>query len=269
MIKTIPLFQIGILILLMAFNAEAKQRLNADDIDVRIINDYGDTFREYPVSQKRHNYRAYLEAKKGSNYAIEVRNRSDYRIGLVIAVDGRNIISGKRSNLKQNERMYILEPYQRAVYQGWRTGKNRVNQFYFTDAGDSYSAAWGDYSAMGVIAVAAFREKYEPKPRYYDDRQENRHKSLSPRSQRRAPSASEEAGTGFGDEEWSPSRRVEFEPERKAFAKHFLKYEWRKTLCKRGIIECRRHSQQKRHNRFWDDENDSMGFAPYPPNRRW
>ena len=95
---------------------------------------------------------------RDSNYSVQIRNRSNERIGVVIAVDGRNVISGDRSNLSPNERMYVLGPYQQESYEGWRTGKNRVNRFYFTDEGDSYAGAWDDYSAMGVIAVAAFRE---------------------------------------------------------------------------------------------------------------
>ena len=106
----------------------------------------------------RDSYKAYLEAAKGLNYSGQIRNRSNERIGVVFAVDVRNVISGDRSNLSPNERMYVLGPYQQESYEGWRTGKNRVNRFYFTDEGDSYAGAWDDYSAMGVIAVAAFRE---------------------------------------------------------------------------------------------------------------
>jgi hypothetical protein len=51
---------------------------------------------------------------------------------------------------------------------------------------------------------------------------------------------------------------VEFEPDRRAAERHFLKYEWRDTLCRKGVIDCRWSK-----NRFWDDD----GYAPYPPGR--
>ena len=130
------------------------------DIKVDIVTDDG---RILPV-HRRHNagskgIRAYLEAGYGENYSIRIHNRTGDRIGLVIAVDGRNIISGRKSFLKASEQMYILEPYERASYDGWRTSKKNVHRFYFTDAGDSYAGAWEDYTAMGVIAVAVFPER--------------------------------------------------------------------------------------------------------------
>ena len=60
--------------------------------------------------------------------------------------------------LRADERMYVLPPHESATYEGWRTERDTVNRFYFTEPGDSYAAAFGDRSAMGVIAVAAFRE---------------------------------------------------------------------------------------------------------------
>jgi hypothetical protein len=41
----------------------------------------------------------------------------------VISVDGRNIVSGQQSWLKNSERMYILEPYASYEYAGWRSGQ--------------------------------------------------------------------------------------------------------------------------------------------------
>lgn len=48
--------------------------------------------------------------------------------------------------------------------------------------------------------------------------------------------------------------------EGKAAERHFLKYEWRDTLCRMGIVDCRWS-----RNRFWNDDED--GYAPYPPGR--
>lgn len=219
-------------------------------IEVSIIADRGGQLREYPVERRGDLYRAYVEARAGDEYGIRVRNRTGHRIGVVVAVDGRNIISGRRSNLQPDERMYILNPYQENVFRGWRTDRDRVNRFYFTDAGNSYAAAWGDHSAMGVIAVAAYRE-----------RQVYRHDERA--QQQRKFGTQSEPGTGFGRDEWSPSRRVEFEPERHPFSRVFFKYEWRESLCRRGVIDCRGYDRDHRPNRLWDDG----GFAPPPPLR--
>ncbi|MDS4029230.1 MAG: hypothetical protein RKO66_04020 [Candidatus Contendobacter sp.] len=238
------------------------------DVEVEVVGDRGRALPQYPVREERGGvYKAYLEAVRGRNYSIQVRNRTNQRIGVVIAVDGRNIISGDRSELRPDERMYVLGPYQQESYEGWRTGKNRVNRFYFTEAGDSYSGAWGDYSAMGVIAVAAFHESTRVQPQPWS--QEGPGYS-DQRGLRRAPSAAAEGapraapaepGTGYGEREWSPSRRVEFDPEQRSFAQVFLKYAWRETLCRQGVADCGEGRRPPR-NRLWNEDDR---YAPPPP----
>lgn len=255
-------------------------------VDVDVVGDNRGSLPEYKIVPRGHynTHRAYVQAVQGERYAIRVTNNTGDRIGLVIAVDGRNVVSGRKSQLRPNERMYILPPHGSGTFEGWRTERNTVNRFYFTDPGDSYAGAFGDFSAMGVIAVAVYREKYAPRERVYErvvpERDERGYFDRSPEPQGkgedsdlRKPSTpapapktmaprerGEEAGTGFGEERYSPSKKVEFQPEPRVAERHFLKYEWRETLCKKGIIDCRWPK-----NRFWDDEDDD--YAPYPPSR--
>ena len=84
----------------------------------------------------------------------------------------------------------------------------------------------------------------------------------SPRPRRRAE-AQAEPGTGYGESEWSPSRRVEFEPLPRPFAQYFLKYTWRDTLCLQGVIDCDGGRRPPR-NRFWKEDDDD-DYAPPPP----
>ena len=223
-------------------------------VEVEVISDSGMSLPLYPASSRSSVRKAYAEAIKGDHYSIVVRNRLNRRVGVVVAVDGRNIISGKKSWLKNSERMYILEPYGKGEFMGWRTGMDRINRFFFTDAADSYAAAFKDESAMGVIAVAAYPEAERFKES--DELSMTRRKSMGGA----APSArAESAGTGFGREEYSPVRVVEFEPDGRAVEKVYIKYEWRTTLCRKGIVSC--VSPGPPRNRMWDDE----GFAPHPP----
>lgn len=268
-------WQAGLLAILILWGPTTvwAQRSNQRDVEVEVVSERGRPFPQYPLRRgnNRGVYKAHLEAVRGSNYSIQIRNRSNQRIGVVIAVDGRNIISGERSNLRSDERMYVLGPYQQETYEGWRTGKNQVNRFYFTDAGDSYAGAWGDYSAMGVIAVAAFREvAYQPaQPQPWSEGQKDERRA-GESSRQSAPSSAAEApralrsapGTGYGEEEWSPSRRVEFAAERRSFAQFFLKYAWRDTLCRERVIDCDRNQRPDPRNRFWDEEDR---YAPPPP----
>ena len=74
--------------------------------------------------------------------------------------------------------------------------------------------------------------------------------------------AMESAGTGYGRDEYSPSQIVAFEPEKRPLETIYLKYEWRATLCKLGVVNCTPPPRQP-PNRLWDHE----GYAPPPGNR--
>lgn len=259
---------------LMTLSSTCAAWQNQPGVTVEIVADDGRILRQFDVTRagERDTRRAYLEATKGQRYGIRVRNHSGGRIGLVLAVDGRNIISGKKSNLGRDEPMYILNPYQSATYNGWRTSNTQVHRFFFTESGDSYAGAFGDYSAMGVIAMAAFAEKTPP-PQSHDYREEQRRDGAGAsvpapeaagKSSRAAPAEESDAqpGTGFGEGQESHVVRVHFQPQRWPFARQFIKYEWRETLVRLGYIH-----PPKLHNRFWpwEDQASAEGYSPYPP----
>ncbi|HAR99006.1 MAG TPA: hypothetical protein DCS11_08975 [Syntrophus sp. (in: bacteria)] len=243
-----------------------------DQVEVRIISDTGMELSLYPVPARAPAKKVYAEAVKGDHYKIMVCNRLNRRVGVVIAVDGRNIVSGQKSWLKSSERMYILEPYATYEYAGWRTGQDRINRFFFTEAPDSYAAAFRDRSAMGVIAVAVYPERQRGELLEESGRQGPPEASSAPsvprdRGASAAPGAKAEradrsAGTGYGRTEYSPSRIVAFDPEPRAVETLYIKYEWRSTLCRLGVISrCRTYSHP--FNRLWDND----GYAPPPPGR--
>jgi hypothetical protein len=234
-----------------------------DLVDVRVISDSGGVlpqYRAYPRACGTGSY-YYMEAVKGDRYSIEVTNRSGRRIAVVIAVDGRNIISGVKSYLRNSERMYIIEPYSSGAFNGWRTSMDRTNRFYFTKQSDSYAErAFADASAMGTIAVGVYREKQcdvTPVTPYRDDYHSGSRsaRNRTDAEKHKGESADSEAGTGFGETTYSPAREVAFEPERAMAGKVVLKYEWRQELCRKGVVSC------VQENRFWPASN---GFAPVP-----
>jgi hypothetical protein len=244
-----------------------------DSIEVQIVSDNGSELPFYSVSSRYPTKKVYAEAVKGDHYKLVVLNKLNRRVGVVIAVDGRNIVSGQKSWLKNSERMYILEPFERYEYAGWRTSQDKINRFYFTEVPDSYAASFGDQSAMGVIALAVYPEvqRYEPPVQYRNQSLEGapassssvlaRKKSAS--APARAETMDRAAGTGYGRAEYSPSRTVVFEPEARSVESLFIKYEWRSTLCKIGIINCS-SQYSKPYNRMWDNG----GYVPPPPGRK-
>jgi hypothetical protein len=180
--------------------------------------------------------------------------------------------------------MYILGPYQTAEFKGWRASNSLVNRFYFTSSDDSYSAAFNDVSAMGVIAMAVYpevrhcdvpvainKEIQRPTPsvqRSTSSVQPDRMLKMQvPKQMSAIPMEmdyqrkEESAGTGYGREVFSPTYTIKFESEKTALEKVYIKYEWRDSLCRKGIIACKM-PRRKSYNRMWND-----GYAPPPPSR--
>jgi hypothetical protein len=271
---------------------------HAGGVVVEIIDSQGRVFQQVPTKAEAHAYRAYLEAERDARYRIRIRNSTGARVGVVVAVDGRNIISGVRSELANDEPMYILDGWDTQQYSGWRANLKEVNEFYFTEWKDSYAEAFGDRTARGVIAVAVYREK-APK-RLFHDRERRGHSesrldsvdragstglaasepvpsapsaSAGPgaRDEAAAPSIAQnetrkkaersEAGTGYGDRRPEYVTQVEFDAEPRASERLFLEYEWRETLCSKRILAC----DDSPPNRFWP--TSTYGFAPPPPGR--
>jgi len=248
------------------------------DISVSIVSDDRGRLKEYKANSRSKSKRSYVEAQKGERYKIKIRNNTNRRIGLVIAVDGRNIISGKKSYLSSKERMYVLKPWKSATYDGWRRNKHKVNRFYFTKPKNSYADNWGDRSAMGVIAVAAFKAKpqeplYESNSGGWNKGQGNggsnthtpSNSPTKPSFGARRSARGAKAGTGYGESSTSHTRKVKFEPKRKAFNRQFIKYEWREKLCQKGLMRCYEddYGRGRGDNRFWNDDDDG-GYAPPP-----
>jgi len=229
-------------------------------VSVEIVGADGQVFREFPVTARDGALRSYLQAEKGARYQVRVRNTTDQRLGLVIAVDGRNIINGGKSDLARSEPMYVLAPHATQDYAGWRANLDAINEFYFTDWSDSYAEAFGDRSARGVIAVAVYGEVAPPPVlQPYSDAERSAGAASAPAAKESAR-RDESAGTGYGDRRVDRAVHVEFVARSTADSRHFIKYEWRETLCRKHLLEC------GEKNRFWDES--TVGFAPPPPRRR-
>ena len=268
---------------LAACTAQAES-WDADGVLVEVVSSSGQPFQQFPVrAESGQTIRAYLQAERGALYRVRVRNQTAERVAVVIAVDGRNIISGGRSDLARGESKYVIEPWETQEYAGWRTSLSEIHAFYFTDWNDSYAEAFGDHSARGVISVAVYREREieRARRREIEDRDRRLERSASADSAHASPPApssnaagarasekqSRDAapGTGFGERHYDAAQYVAFQAESYPAQKIFLKYEWAETLCNRGISCDGRYAS--RDNRFWP-EHRGREFAPYPPYRR-
>ena len=70
------------------------------------------------------------EAPKALNAQV-LKNRTAQRLGVVVNVDGLNVISGELDSGDGKGRMYILAPHGKARIRGWRRSLEHVHRFEF------------------------------------------------------------------------------------------------------------------------------------------
>jgi hypothetical protein len=213
-----------------------------------------------------HEGRAYVEGMPGNEYQIVVRNQAGQDVLAVVSVDGVNVVTGETAAPSQGG--YVIDQWKRLEVAGWRSGYSSTAAFYFTTIADSYAPRTGRPQNVGVIGAALFRRKhdsresevqlnYAPQGRLKKesaergdhDRMESADSSRAERSAKAlgAPSMSLQAptapalespiGTGYGRNETSHARKVEFEratsnPEEVVA----IYYDSRANLIARGII---------------------------------
>ncbi len=239
--------------------------------------------------------RFYVEARRGSRYAVVLANRAGERLGVVLTVDGLNAISGERDTGRG--RMYVLDPWQRTSVQGWRTSLQEVRQFNFVDERASYSARSGKANEkMGWIEVAAYRERRAyvrsatpmatpgsgpvpratPRPEPYPYGAEGAPAGTSDAPAQRSGRDSAEApapsvlggaqarsypGTGWGPRTEDPVVLVSFDTEREPSQRLTLRYEYRPALVALGVLP--RWLPPSR-DRLWERDRAEPGFAQPP-----
>ncbi|HEV3011507.1 MAG TPA: hypothetical protein VGX52_20995, partial [Burkholderiales bacterium] len=109
-----------------------------------------------------HEGRAYVVGKPGHEYQVRVTSRLREELLAVMSVDGVNVITGQSANPSQSG--YVISPGASLDVQGWRRNLSQTAAFYFTALPDSYAARTGRPDDVGVIGVALFRKKPQPKP---------------------------------------------------------------------------------------------------------
>ena len=102
--------------------------------------------------------RTYVEAIRGAEYELRVRNHSGERVAVALSVDGLNTIDARHTSA-WNASKWVIEPYQTITISGWQMSSERARRFYFTNERDSYGAKLGQTANLGVISAVFFRER--------------------------------------------------------------------------------------------------------------
>lgn len=247
-----------------------------------------DLERQETLPQYPHRGRDYIEGRAGHRYAVVLQNMTGERVLAVVSVDGVNAISGQTAGAQQSG--YVLEPWQRLEVKGWRKNLSEIAEFHFTSLGDSYAARTGRPQNVGVIGVAAFRERRVAyAPAYSQDyRRDDRRYNEGPYPSAPAPMAKAEGrassadaaaapayerelrnesaqasrqqlGTGHGQRRWDSATATTFERESTRPNQQLsVWYDSTQALVARGILPPR----WQQH--YGAPEAFPIGFAPDP-----
>ena len=105
-----------------------------------------------------HDGRWYIEALKGREYSIRLRNPFAIRVAVALSVDGLNTIDA-RETTASDARKWVLGPYETVTISGWQTSQTVARRFEFTTEERSYGQALGKTTNLGVISAVFFKER--------------------------------------------------------------------------------------------------------------
>lgn len=102
--------------------------------------------------------RRYVVGRKGSTYALTVKNLCHSRLEVVLSVDGLDVMDGRTASF--GKRGYIIQPGKTLTVKGFRTSQSAVAAFKFSSMSASYSNQRHRTTRnVGVIGMAVFTEK--------------------------------------------------------------------------------------------------------------
>ena len=111
-----------------------------------------------PQRHYAHEGRWYVEALKGKEYAIRMRNPYPVRVAVALSVDGLNTIDARHTTAA-DARKWVIEPFQTATISGWQVNSAEARRFEFTTEARSYGQALGHTANLGTISAVFFKER--------------------------------------------------------------------------------------------------------------
>lgn len=205
----------------------------------------GEARREYV-----HRGSTYVEAIRGREFTIRLRNPTAQRVAVALSVDGLNTIDAKHSDAWSASK-WVLEPYETTEISGWQVSGSSARRFFFTGERNSYGAKLGQTENLGIIEAVFYRERV---PRFSQRQLEEQKSSRDQRSNEAgaAPPAAasprmgaesqprpddEYAATGMGRRTRNDVQEVAIDLERSPIASVAIRYEFHPQLVKLGVLD--------------------------------
>lgn len=228
-----------------------------------------------PQPRYAHDGRWYVEARKGREYAIRLRNPYAVRVAVALSVDGLNTIDA-RETTAADARKWVLGPYETVTISGWQTSQMEARRFEFTTEARSYGQALGKTANLGVISAVFFKERVPPLPDMSSDyagRRAPAPRLSAPAEQEAAAAAGgdkkardEYAATGMGRRTGHAVAQVWLDLEDASVQTVNIRYEFHPQLVRLGILPPAPTADPlQRRERAHGFE---PGFSPEPPRQR-
>ena len=227
-----------------------------------------------PLRRYAHGGRWYVEALKGREYSIRLRNPYPVRVAVALSVDGLNTIDARHTTAAE-ARKWVLEPHQTVTISGWQTSRTEARRFEFTTEPQSYAQALGKPANLGTISAVFFRERarmVSETPNEYAGRRSDEPRAAAPARQDANAAANdvrkddgEHAATGMGRRTGHAVVRVSLDLEDTPVQTMNVRYEFRPQLVRLGVVPPTYTADplQRRERAHGFDP----GFSPEPPRR--
>jgi hypothetical protein len=217
-----------------------------------------------PQRRYAHHGRWYIEALKGREYAIQLRNPYGVRVAVALSVDGLNTIDARQTSAA-DARKWVLDPFQTVTISGWQTSRTEARRFEFTTEERSYGQALGKTANFGVISAVFFKERVrEVRTLEESARMQSPSAPASASGQAQAKRADRDyAATGMGRRTDHAVTQVWLDLENAPAHTVNIRYEFRPQLVRLGILPPAPspHDPLDRRERARGFE---PGFAPVP-----
>ena len=227
-----------------------------------------------PQPRYAHDGRWYVEARKGREYAIRLRNPYAVRVAVALSVDGLNTIDA-RETTGTDARKWVIGPYETVTISGWQTSLTDARRFEFTTEARSYGQALGKTANLGVISAVFFKERVPAIMTETRNDAAARERAPSglpaPAGQEAAAGsgnrkADEYAATGMGRQTGHAVEQVWLNLEDAPVQTVNIRYEFHPQLVRLGILPADRTAdplQRRERARGFAPE-----FCPEPPRQR-
>ena len=216
-----------------------------------------------PQHRYAHKGRWYVEAIKGREYAIRLRNPYGVRVAVALSVDGLNTIDARQTSAAE-ARKWVLGPYETVTISGWQTSRTEARRFEFTTEENSYGQALGKTANLGVISAVFFKER-ERAVIAQESAKDARRAEPSPAAPSASRADNEYAATGMGRRTDHAVTQVWLDLEDSPAQSIDIRYEFRPQLVRLGILP--KTPVVDPLQRREGARGFEPGFSPEPPRR--